>query len=52
MQRALKSVFYGGLVAGTIDIVAASAISSLGFGVVLRAVASGVARQGRVPGRY
>jgi hypothetical protein len=42
MQRALKSVFYGGLVAGTIDIAAAAAISSLGFGVVLRAVASGL----------
>jgi uncharacterized membrane protein YagU involved in acid resistance len=42
MQRALKSVLYAGLVAGTVDIAAAAAINGLGFGIILRAVASGL----------
>jgi hypothetical protein len=42
MQRALRSVLYAGLVAGTVDIAAAAAINMVGFGVILRAVASGL----------
>jgi hypothetical protein len=42
MQRALRCVLYAGLVAGTVDIAAAAAINMLGFGIILRAVASGL----------
>jgi FtsH-binding integral membrane protein len=42
MQRALRCVLYAGLVAGTVDIAAAAAINRVGFGVILRAVASGL----------
>jgi uncharacterized membrane protein (DUF485 family) len=42
MHRALRSALYAGLVAGTIDLAAAAAINGVGFGVILRAVASGL----------
>jgi hypothetical protein len=41
MHRALRSALFAGLVAGTIDLAAAAAINGVGFGVILRAVASG-----------
>ena len=42
MQRTLRCVLYAGVVAGTVDIAAAAAINMVGFGIILRAVASGL----------
>ena len=41
-HRALKAILYGGLVAGTLDIVLVSAINLFDPLVILRVVASGV----------
>lgn len=50
MNSVLKSLLYGGLIAGTIDIGAASLISTLSPLIILQAVASGLLGRGAFQG--